>query len=121
MKQLLSILIVMLFITSCKKRYPKNDVRTITDIEMERSFETVRIGECQYILRGGNTNAGMTHKGDCDNPFHLEVRERRIKHHKEIEAIKKYHKERQKRRVKNRKLEERKESNYENLEYNSYE
>ena len=36
----------------------------------ESCFDLIRLDDCQYYKRKRGSSFGLTHKGNCDNPYH---------------------------------------------------
>lgn len=111
MKKLFGLVLVTLLIVSCKKPSCGGDVD-------DGEFSIKRIDGCQYLIH--TMGRKMAHKGNCDNPYHLQVRETKIKARKEDRAVKEYHKEKLKRLLKVKKaleLKQEMESTYKELDY----
>ncbi len=42
--------------------------------DLTTSFDVIKIGECQYLLRTRGYTGYLAHKGDCENPIHCHNR-----------------------------------------------
>lgn len=69
------LIILSLLLASCKEGPepgpgPIKDVGVSEEIILRYRMSTVKIGECEYLQWAYDRSAGMTHKGDCQNPAH---------------------------------------------------